>query len=64
MSNVKERLLGAITVMDETSAARLWEFVLEMSNNGWDSIEEIEPDEIDLKMIQEIQNDPDCQIFE
>ena len=44
MSNVKERLLGAITVMDETSAARLWEFVLEMSNNGWDSIEEIEPD--------------------
>ena len=33
MSSVKERLLGAITVMDETSAARLWEFVLEMSNN-------------------------------
>ena len=64
MSNVKERLLGAITVMDETSAARLWEFVLEMSNNGWDSIEEIEPDEIDMKMIQEIQNDPDCHTFE
>ena len=64
MSNVKERLLGAITVMDETSAARLWEFVLEMSNNGWDSIEEVEPDEIDLKMIQEIQNDHDCHTFE
>lgn len=64
MSNVKERLLGAITVMDEASATRLWEFVLEMSNQGWDSIEEVEPDEIDLKMIQEIQGDPDCQIFE
>ncbi len=64
MSNIKERLLGAITVMDEASASRLWEFVLEMSNNDWDSIEEVEPDEIDLKMIQEIQNDPDCQIFE
>ena len=64
MSSVKERLLGAITVMDETSAARLWEFVLEMSNNGWDSIEEVEPDEIDLKMIQEIQNDPDCLSFD
>lgn len=64
MSNVKERLLGAITVMDETSAARLWEFVLELSNNGWSSIEEVEPDAIDLKMIQEIQNDPDCQTFD
>lgn len=64
MSNIKERLLGAITVMDEASASRLWEFVLEMSNNDWDSIEEVESDEIDLKMIQEIQNDPDCQIFE
>lgn len=64
MSNVKERLLGAITVMDETSAARLWDFVLEISGAGWDSIEEVEPDEIDLNMIDEIRNDPDCHVFE
>lgn len=31
---------------------------------GRDSIEEIEPDEIDLKMINEIRNDPDCHVFE
>lgn len=64
MSNVKERLLGAITVMDEASATRLWEFVLEITNQSWDSIEEVEPDEIDLQMIHEIQSDPDCQSFE
>lgn len=64
MSNVKERLLGAITVMNEEDAMRLWEFVLELSGNGWDSIEEVEPDEIDLQLIQEAQSDPDCQVFD
>lgn len=64
MSNVKERLMGAITVMNETSAARLWDFVLEMSGNGWASVEEVEPDAIDLKMIREIRNNPDCRVFE
>jgi len=34
------------------------------SNKSWDSIEEVELDEIDLKMIFEIQNDPDCHSFE
>ena len=51
MSNVKERLLGAITVMDETSAARLWEFVLEMTNNVWDTMGVVAPYKIDLKII-------------
>lgn len=63
MSNIKERLLGAITVMDDASAMQLWDFVLELSGNGWGSIEEVEPDDIDLQMIQEAQNDPDCQTF-
>lgn len=64
MSNVKERLLGAITVMNEEEAMRLWEFVLELSGNGWDAIEEAEPDEIDLQLIREAQSDPDCQVFD
>ena len=64
MSNVKERLLGAITVMDEASANRLWQFVLELSDNRWDLIEEVEPDAADLEMIQEALSDPDCQTFD
>jgi len=33
------------------------------SSDAWDSIEETEPDEIDLQMIQEAQTDPDCSSF-
>jgi hypothetical protein len=29
----------------------------------WDMIEEIEPDEFDLDMLNEINNNPDCNIF-
>lgn len=54
MSNIKERLIGAITVMSDEQALQLWHrLVLE-------SAPEIEPDEFDLKMLNEIQNDPDC----
>ena len=60
MSNVKERLLGAITVMDETAAQRLWEYVQNLYHDPWADIEEVEPDEIDLQMLREIENDPDC----
>lgn len=33
------------------------------SSDAWDKIEEIEPDEIDLQMIQDAQTDPDCGSF-
>lgn len=48
ISNIKERLLGAITVMDEANAARLWEYLLELSGNRWDSVEEEDPDEVEI----------------
>ena len=60
MSNVKERLFGAIMVMDETTAQKLWEYVQNLYDDPWANIEEIEPDEIDLQMLREIENDPDC----
>ena len=63
MSNVKERLVGAITVMDEDMAARLWDVVLGMAAGAWDTIEEEDPDEIDLAMIRAAETDPDCQIM-
>ena len=37
---------------------------MEMADQGWSSIKEVEPDEIDLRMIEEIKNDPDCRSFE
>jgi len=32
-------------------------------SNNWDDIESIDPDEWDLKMMQDIENDPDCRDF-
>lgn len=64
MSNVKERLIGAITVMENEDAMQLWNFVLKMKGiMSWDDIEEIEPDDIDLQMIKAAENDPDCHDF-
>lgn len=37
--------------------------MLRKIGNGWDAIEEVEPDDIDLQIIHEAQNDPDCQTF-
>lgn len=32
-------------------------------SKNWDNIEEVEPDEIDLQMLEEIKADPDCHSF-
>lgn len=55
MSNIKERLIGAITIMKEEQAKALWEHLLLLA------VEEEAPDEWDLRMLEEIKNDPDCQ---
>ena len=64
MSDVKERLISAITIMDEATAVRLWEIVREISENAWDEIEEEEPDEFDLQMIRDAEADPDCKVID
>lgn len=64
MSEVKARLMGAITVMDEESARRLWSMIERMySAPDWDSIEEEAPDEADFEMIRQIREDPDCAVL-
>ena len=55
MSAVKERILGAITVMTDADAAAVWNFITDQfSNHSWDNIEEIEPDEWDRQMLNDI----------
>lgn len=56
MSAVKERLIGAITVMSEERAKALWDAIV------LGSVPTEEPDEIDLKMIAEIEDDPECLV--
>ena len=61
MSNVKERLLGAITVMSEKDANALWKIIID--NFSWNDIESVTPDKTDRKMLSDIERDPDCKVF-
>lgn len=64
MNAVKERILGAVTIMNDADAAALWDFIVHRFNNrSWEDIEEVTPDEWDLKILDEIENDPDCHEF-
>ncbi len=64
MTAVKERILGAVTVMNENDAAAVWRFIIQrFPAPSWDDIEEVEPDEWDLQMLREIESDPDCHEF-
>lgn len=64
MNALKERILGAVTVMNDSDAEKVWNFVIEnLSPKSWEDIEEVTPDEWDLKMLDDIDNDPDCHEF-
>ncbi|MCD7904732.1 MAG: hypothetical protein LUG24_03985 [Clostridiales bacterium] len=64
MTAVKERIFGAITIMNNCDAEKLWHIIeTNFCNHDWDDIEEVEPDEWDLQMLSEIESDPDCKEF-
>ena len=42
MSNIKERIFGAVTVMSEEDAQKVWDLIL--STFALDNIEQIVPD--------------------
>ena len=64
MTPIKERILGAVTIMSNEDAEKLW-FIIKnkFDDNIWDNIDEIQPDEWDLKMLSEIEKNPDCKEF-
>lgn len=63
MSAVKERILGAVTVMNENDAQILWNMITQTFGVNWENIEEIEPDDWDLQILSEIRSDPECHEF-
>ncbi len=64
MNAIKERILGAVTVMNDSDAEKVWNFVIEnFSSRSWDDIEDVPPDEWDLKMLEDIDKNPDCHEF-
>lgn len=64
MTAVKEKIIGAVTVMSDTDAEEFWEIISNKYNPvTWDDIEEVEPDKIDLQMLKAIEEDPECHEF-
>lgn len=60
MSNIKERIFGAVTVMSEEDAQKVWELIL--STFSLDSIEQVLPDPEEQAAINAYQNgDSDYQ---
>ena len=64
MTAIKERLIGAVTVMDDETASRLWSVIMsDFVPNSWDEIEEEEPDEFDEQMLEDINHNSECKVF-
>ena len=65
---VKEKIKTLVDVMPVNEAENLLTYIinnfqLKSDIDLWDSIEEVEPDEIDKQMMYEMENDPDCNDF-
>ena len=63
MSDVKERILGAVTVMNENDAQILWNMITKTFGVNWENIEAVKPDDWDMQMLDEIKVNPECHEF-
>lgn len=64
MTVIKERIIGAITIMNDDDANLVWNLIQnELAPRDWSDIQSVAPDEIDLQMLTEIKEDPDCHEF-
>lgn len=55
MSNIKERIIGALSIMNDDDAASVWAFIQDgymVKAKTWDDIEEAEPAEDELEIIK------------
>ena len=64
MSAIKERIMGAVAVMNDNEAEIVWDLIIHnFPLRSWDNIETVAPDEWDRVMLREIHDDPDCKKF-
>ena len=65
---VKEKIKSLVDIMPVNEAESLLFYIInninvDSNDDLWDSIVEVEPDEIDMQMIQEMENDVECNNF-
>ena len=64
MTAIKERILGAVSIMSDSDAETVWNMIITtFPQKKWDNIETIAPDEWDLKMLHDADTDPDCNEY-
>ncbi len=60
MTAVKERIIGALTVMSDKEAEKIWQIILEDFASPedllWTGIDEVEPDDDEIKIIKAYEN--------
>ena len=56
MNAIREKIYGTVSSIGSDG-------IIKLDEAAWASIPEVEPDEFDLKMLREIEEDPDCQEF-
>jgi hypothetical protein len=67
--NVKEKVKILVDAMPTNEVERLMMYIsrnfqlVSIPANTWDFIEEVEPDDIDILMMQEMDSNPDCDDF-
>ena len=69
MIMVKDKIKVLVDAMPAQEAEQLFTYIIsnfQLTSDAelWDAIEEVEPDEVDKQMLNEMQNDPDCNDFE
>lgn len=64
MSNTKERVLKIVSVMNDDDVNAVMKFILdEFPNYSLSVCESVVPDKTELRMLKEIDNNPDCSTF-
>jgi len=66
MADFRERIIGALALMEDSQAAKVWTIIqstFAVKEKTWDDIPSIVPDSEDLQMLKEIKENPDCNTF-
>ncbi|MCL2320921.1 MAG: hypothetical protein FWC47_02310 [Oscillospiraceae bacterium] len=66
MSAVVEKIIGVLTLMDEKEVEKVWEIIQNgfiVKEKSWEDIETVEPDNIDIEMLKEIDSNEECKEF-
>ncbi len=61
MSEIKERIVGALSIMSDEDAESVWAFIRDgyvVKTKTWDDIDEDEPDAAEMELIKKYNSDP------